>query len=43
MRALAGIISYAVIVLIAVVILIKEWNKNRKKRSDWFWKWINFM
>jgi len=33
MRALVGIISYMTIVMIAVVILINEWNKNRKKNK----------
>jgi len=31
MRALAGILAYSAIVMIAIILLINEWNKNRKK------------
>jgi len=32
MRALAGIFAYMAIVLIAVIMMISEWMKNRKKK-----------
>jgi hypothetical protein len=32
MRALAGILAYMAVVMIAVIILIFEWNKNRKNK-----------
>jgi len=31
MRALAGILAYLSIVMIAVILLINEWIKNHKK------------
>jgi Flp pilus assembly pilin Flp len=33
MRALAGIIAYVAVVMIAVIILINEWIKSRKKNN----------
>jgi hypothetical protein len=30
MRALAGILAYMAVVMIAVIILINEWTKSRK-------------
>jgi hypothetical protein len=32
MRALAGIFAYMAVVMIAVIILIFEWNKKRKNK-----------
>jgi hypothetical protein len=31
MRAILGVLAYLAVVMIAVVILINEWIKNRKK------------
>jgi len=33
MRALAGILAYMAMVLIAIIILIGEWIKRRKNKS----------
>lgn len=33
MRALAGILAYVAVVMIAVIILINEWINNRKKNN----------
>jgi len=34
MRALAGLIAYLGIILIAVIMLISEWHKNRKSNLE---------
>jgi hypothetical protein len=33
MRAIAGLLAFTAIVLIAVIMLINEWIKKRKKNS----------
>ena len=35
MRALAGILAYMAVVMIAVIILINEWIKRRKNNFKW--------
>ena len=32
MRAIAGILAYMAVVMIAVLMLIYDWNKKRKKK-----------
>jgi hypothetical protein len=33
MRAIAGLLAFLTIIMIAVIMLIVEWHKNRKKRG----------
>jgi len=38
MRAIAGLLAFMTIVLIAVLMLIYEWIRKRKNNFRWLWK-----